>query len=488
MCSYMVIKGPIEKVIKFTPDYTTFNSVIQVLGVKGNSDDDIDLFMYNHNLGELLQLTAAELRATIEPDFEYMGSAYEKFTRTPEDYNDEDIVTLVAFSRLAPEMEVAAKDNTLSQPYLNIADRTITMVHGTIPKAEEFVPGVQVDTDIFMHRSFQDCVDYTELVGGKISAVQIQLTKLGTILGYDNGLGQFEFESRDKKVWIGTNINIFNHLQWWEYMYFTQLRDPYIKPVYPKTLGRSNSRIISLFSGGLDITCSTLQILDNIDDYVCPGTLKSVDLWYFDWGTRASAEEQAAGKLFKDKLVKGFAASTANGNEDFVSTVVNYEVIPTEGMFRNILQACDTTVRLTDKDATGAGHHEAEAAISYVPYRNQFLLTLAAAKAEQLYPGETVIIVIGANLSEGMVYLDNSESFVDAINKTIRVGGQRTNYFEVVAPFVNRTKTEMVAECLNSGFDLSTAFSCYFPVNGKECGTCGSCLLKQRALERGGNK
>lgn len=478
MCSFMVINGPIEKVVKFTPDHISFDDVIQALRVKGNLNDDIDLFMYNHNLGELLQLTAAELRATNEPKFEYMGSAYEKFTRTPEDYEPDDIVTLVAFSRLAPEMEVDAKQNTLSQPYLNTKYKTITMVHGTIPKAEEFVPEVQVDTDIFMHRSFQDCINYTEQVGGKISAVQIPMTKLSTILWYDNGLGRFEYKSMDGKVWIGTNINLFNHFYYWAKSFMLQPA-PYIQLVFPKTLILAKSRIISLFSGGLDITCSTLNVIET--KLKQRSQLKSVDLWYFDWGTRASAEEQAAGQRFKDKLEKDFAT---NGS----TATVNYEVIPTEGMFRNILQACDTTVRLTDKDATGAGHHEAEAAISYVPYRNQFLLTLAAAKAEQLYPGENVTIVIGANLSEGMVYLDNSESFVDAINKTIKVGGQRTYNFEVVAPFVNRTKTDMVAECLKRGYDLSTAFSCYFPVDGKECGVCGSCLLKQRALERGGNK
>jgi 7-cyano-7-deazaguanine synthase len=164
---------------------------------------------------------------------------------------------------------------------------------------------------------------------------------------------------------------------------------------------------------------------------------------------------------------------------------INHEVIPVTDMFRNILGACNTTVRLNDTNAIGAGSHEAEAAISYVPFRNQFLLTLAAAKAEQLYPNEKVIFILGANLSEGMIYLDNSEPFITSMNQVVKVGGQSCLNFEVVAPFVNRTKTDMVKYAIKHHYDLSTVYSCYFPKeDGQPCGECGSCLLHDNALAR----
>ena len=204
-------------------------------------------------------------------------------------------------------------------------------------------------------------------------------------------------------------------------------------------------------------------------------------MWYFDWGTVAAEYEINAGLKFAQNINQGKTF-------EYMMFNIFHETIKIEPMFRSILGACKmTNTRLTDKDAVGVGDAEAEAAISYVPYRNTFLITLAAARAEQLYPNENIKFVIGANLSEGMVYLDNSETWLTHINDLISVGGQNTINYEVIAPYVNRTKTEMIKDSIQHHFKFNTAFSCYFPKNGKECGTCGSCLLKTEAIKRAKN-
>ena len=385
-----------------------------------------------------------------------------------------DVIDVLFFSRLTPEMEQSSK--ALSQPYRRVHNNEIQniVVHGTIPEAEKIAEkygfDIEVDTEIFAHMDFKEACMEVEKVGGKISALKSS-NNLYEPEVYHNGLGAFKYNCAfgDDAMDFITNINLhngFKNSKIFELQHF----DISIVTIFPNaTPANTDVRVIALFSGGLDITCSVQKtLLENINH------VSELDLWYFDWGTVANTPEIKAGKKFK-KLM--------NHKYDFN---VNYKVIPIKPLFANILQACDmTSTRLTDNDSKGAGSHEAEAAISYVPYRNTILLTLAAARAEQLYPNETIKFVIGANLSEGMIYLDNSESWVDGMDSILKVGGQQCANFNISAPYVNRTKTEMIKDSIKLDFDFDTAFSCYFPVNGKACGKCGSCLLKENAIQRG---
>lgn len=389
-------------------------------------------------------------------------------------YNINNYIDILAFSRLTPEMEIECGNN-LPQPYYNYSSKnnTIVAVHGTIPSAEKIAEKygfkINVDTEIFYHLPFNEAIHETELAGGKICAIGLD----NKSHEYHNGLGLFYYETI-RHVEITTNLNI---------ELFLKETDMDLRFIKTKVVDAGNLeleepvRIISLFSGGLDITCSTQKV---IEQYL--NNTKSIDLWYFDWGTRAASQEIHAGREFAKHL--NFTLIPNDG--DHLCDCIEHMVIPVESMFRNILSAATlTSTRLLDNDATGAGSYEAESAISYVPYRNTFLLTLAAARAEQLYPGETCIFVIGANLSEGMIYLDNSEPFITAMNSLIKLGGQKSMYFKVQAPYVNFTKTKMVKDALSRGYDL-TSYSCYFPdADGKVCGVCGSCLLRENALARG---
>jgi 7-cyano-7-deazaguanine synthase in queuosine biosynthesis len=377
-------------------------------------------------------------------------------------------VQIIGFSRLTPEMEESKK--ALSQPYHNIEENSIVVVHGTIPKAEEIAKkcgiSIEVDTELFNYLPFDYVCKEVEKVGGKISAMMIKDNKVSH---YHNGLGLYQFAYLGPKpvvgeaadVLIDTNIDCRN--------YDSKVK---IHKIYDVFKNEKPTRIISLFSGGLDITCATQKVLETLKHQT---EISRLNLWYFDWGTNARKGEIKSGRIMRDKL-----------RHTDVACNVSFNILKVEEMFRNILSACGmTNTRLTDKNAKGAGTHEAEAAISYVPYRNTFLMTLAAAKAEQLYPGENIQFVIGANLSEGMVYLDNSETWLTHMNNLVKVGGQNSAHFEVVAPYVNRTKTEMVKDALENNYYLDHAFSCYFPnTDGTECGTCGSCLLKNEALCR----
>jgi len=298
-------------------------------------------------------------------------------------FNENDYIKIMLFSRLTPEME---KENTVfKQPYFNEKENTIVAIHGTIPKAEEFCD-VNIDTEIFKYKPLKDSIEYTEKVGGKISLLSFNITNF-EINTYHNGLGMYNYDinslepNTDFNISMLTNIDLEPIISY-DYKQISQnifSNDNNIYYISNKRKKENNvklstipkKRIISLFSGGLDITCSTLNVLDNM-------FVDSIDLWYFDWGSNARVGEIKALHNFYELL---------NYIYDKTNIDLYYEELDISTIISNTLQICTgkSTTRLSDSKSKGAGSHEAEAAISYVPFRNTLLLTLAAAKAEQVY-------------------------------------------------------------------------------------------------------
>ena len=383
-------------------------------------------------------------------------------------------IFIQCFSRLTPEMEGSSN---LKQPYYNHKRDSIITVHGTIPKAEEYDNLINIDTEIFQNAEYlNETIGFVESQNGKISLLELNFENINNdivIRNYTNGLGLYEYRLEDNynniNIDIITNINLTKNPLDIENNIFLK-KELKNSEVFKK---EKPVRIISLFSGGLDIACSTqFAIEDYLNDI--KNTNGNISLWYFDWGSNASDKEKQTGLKYAEVLSKKY------------DTNILYKSFDIKNIFSGILNFATgkNKTRLNSDDSIGAGSHEAEAAISYVPMRNTLLLTLAAAKAESLYPDDKCIFVIGANLSEGMIYLDNSETFINNINDTLKVAGQHTYNFEVYAPFVNATKTKMLQIAKDEQFDIENSFSCYFPVNGEPCGECGSCILRANALKR----
>lgn len=433
----------------------------------------------------------------------------------------------MAFSRLTPEMETL---NSIPQPYYNKKDNASIAIHGTIPGVD--VKKYNTDTDIAIDFFDYHLVKEVERLNGKISMLSFN-HKDGSFRCYHNGLGlyknKFKVGSLDLDYY--TNINYDDAIPLGVgFMYgfnkgivpspnFGRLEAKYEY----ENIDTYNINIGCLYSGGLDALCSIqkqiyleiknifelpqgyLHLSERLKDFDSITINFRVQLFYLDWGTRAKDQEiSAVEKIVKplsefiEKTISYFRSSIKNdGKYSFQKDITikhscGYEYFNIKPMFVNILETVGIkNVRLTDKKAAGKGLKEAEEAISYVPYRNTFMLNLIAAVMEERFPNQNNKIVIGANLTEGMVYLDNSENFITQINKSIKLGGQKTMYTEVVAPYMNYTKTKMIKDILKIDWhlDLDLSFSCYFPkTNGTACGKCGSCLLRNNAILRNNTK
>lgn len=117
---------------------------------------------------------------------------------------------------------------------------------------------------------------------------------------------------------------------------------------------------------------------------------------------------------------------------------------------------------------------------TYVPFRNGLFLASAAAIA--LSKG-CKVIYYGAHSDDAALsaYPDCSSEFNDAINKAIYIGSG--NQLELVAPFVNRTKADIVKMGLELSVPYELTWSCY-EGGEKPCGVCGTCIDRQKAFEK----
>jgi len=154
-------------------------------------------------------------------------------------------------------------------------------------------------------------------------------------------------------------------------------------------------------------------------------------------------------------------------------------------------------LRLKDKNADII-EKEAENNSAYVPYRNTLFMSSIGAIIDQdienkkinnsvFLNKEKIEIIIGLNLSEGQVYLDNGIVWKEQIQQVISYGGKYFKNIKIEAPYVHKTKINMLKSFKKEFGEeilkevLKIAFSCYFPKDGKPCGECGSCKLRMKA-------
>ena len=113
----------------------------------------------------------------------------------------------------------------------------------------------------------------------------------------------------------------------------------------------------------------------------------------------------------------------------------------------------------------------------WVPNRNGLFLKGAGSFADS-YGFD--YILIGANKEEAQTFPDNTQSFIDAVNKEFEFSTM--NHPKVVAPLINYNKNDIVMLALKNKLPLELTMSCYQGVE-RHCGICESCSRLKKALE-----
>ncbi len=128
--------------------------------------------------------------------------------------------------------------------------------------------------------------------------------------------------------------------------------------------------------------------------------------------------------------------------------------------------------------------------ITYVPARNTIFLSFALAWAEVLGSSD---IFIGVNALDYSGYPDCRPDYIAAYetmaNLATRAGVEGTQKLKIHAPLLHMTKAEIIRTGLSLGVNYGLTSSCYDPApDGTPCGSCDSCILRQKGFQENGIK
>lgn len=138
--------------------------------------------------------------------------------------------------------------------------------------------------------------------------------------------------------------------------------------------------------------------------------------------------------------------------------------------------------------------------LTYVPLRNTFFLTLAAAllESEALHVIEEegvsaseveATLFIAANAIDYSGYPDCRPEYYDVIAESLRLGSKLgTQYsvpFRIETPLIDKTKADIVRLACDVNAPLEHTWSCYAG-GARPCGLCDSCILRAKGFEEAG--
>lgn len=220
-------------------------------------------------------------------------------------------------------------------------------------------------------------------------------------------------------------------------------------------------KALVLFSGGLDSsTCLALAI----EKY----GKENVIALSISYGQKHSKEINAARAVA----------------EYYGTELVSLDLAPIfEGSDCALLEGSDQAIPKGDY-ANQLVSSDGKPVSTYVPFRNGLFLSCAASVALSRGCG---VIYYGVHSDDaaGSAYPDCSSDFNDHMSKAISIGSAQQ--LKVVAPFVDCTKADVVAQGLRLGVPYELTWSCY-EGNDKPCGCCGTCIDRAKAFAANGVK
>ncbi|MEV6849241.1 7-cyano-7-deazaguanine synthase QueC [Actinoplanes sp. NPDC051411] len=206
---------------------------------------------------------------------------------------------------------------------------------------------------------------------------------------------------------------------------------------------------VAVVSGGLDSTTLAYWLRQHTDEL----TLLSVD-----YGQRHARELQ-------------FAQATA------AALGVAHHVVDmtSAGALLGGSALTDAAVDVPD------GHYtDASMAATVVPNRNALLLDLAVGLATTI---RADAVAFGAHSGDHAIYPDCRPEFLDAYRTMALIAGAGflVDDFQVLAPFLTVTKTDIVALAARLHVPMENTWSCYRG-GDVHCGTCGTCTERREAF------
>jgi 7-cyano-7-deazaguanine synthase len=210
------------------------------------------------------------------------------------------------------------------------------------------------------------------------------------------------------------------------------------------------TRAVVLLSGGMDsCVCAALAVRDHVAAAV-----------HVSYGQRTEDREKRAFVAICDRLdirdrlaVRNEALSAIGGSA-----------------------LTDSHIMVPESHALG---HDIP--VTYVPFRNAHLLSVAVSWAEVL---GAVKVYIGAVEQDSSGYPDCRPAYYRVFNEVAKLG-TKDGRIEIVTPLIQLRKAEIVRLGLELGAPFDLTWSCYSREDSA-CGVCDSCVLRLRAFSEAG--
>ncbi|MCI2082716.1 MAG: 7-cyano-7-deazaguanine synthase QueC [Bacteroidales bacterium] len=204
---------------------------------------------------------------------------------------------------------------------------------------------------------------------------------------------------------------------------------------------------IILVSGGLDSTTLLYDYAGSIALAVS-----------FDYGANHNCREIACAKASCKKLgIKHVVIPLGFMKEYFESSLLEGADAVPEGRYD------DDNMRST-----------------VVPFRNGIMLSIACGLAEN---DGLKYVLIANHSGDHAIYPDCRPEFIDSMSDAMKAGTYAG--VEILAPYTNITKADIVRRGMLLGIDYSETWSCY-KGGEKHCGKCGTCTERREAFRLAG--
>lgn len=222
----------------------------------------------------------------------------------------------------------------------------------------------------------------------------------------------------------------------------------------------TKKKAVILLSGGLDST--TILAIAQSQNFDCYALS-------FSYGQRHIVELESAKNIAKKMAVK-----------DHKIANIDLRIFGNSALTDEIEVPKNMTIEQLDANK--------KIPVTYVPARNTIFLSYALAYAETI---DAFDIFIGANAVDYSGYPDCRPAFIKAFNDMANLATAKTcdtdNRFNIHAPLIDLTKSQIIAKGLELNVDYSITHSCYDPVMKNSqvfsCGKCDSCLLRLKGFE-----
>ena len=217
--------------------------------------------------------------------------------------------------------------------------------------------------------------------------------------------------------------------------------------------------VLVVLSGGLDSSVVTMMLVDQYG----PDHVKAVT---FDYDQKQKIEILRAKELCAVLYVK--------------HTILDLRVLA------EIARPLSANISGTDVDMPNIKEVLGDPQpVTYVPFRNMIILSLAFAEAEVQKCDK---IYTGLQVHDEYGYWDTTQKFVDSMNAVATQNRQNT--IEIIAPFSQLSKADEIEIAIELGqFDLLRyTMTCYEPKGLLSCGKCPSCAERIMNFMKVGRK